>query len=292
MTSARARNRLVTLGVLSTVLGLAGAASAQTMTAGTAKGVITNDASLVMVNGRMSQGTKEDIHARVLVLNDGGSRLVFVTYDLNCLDLATPILRQRVRTELGIDPSRLILLAMHNHNAPIQINPDNFAYGHGLAERMFGLIQEAIAAERGPVQVEFGSGYGYFITARGNAPVDYKIQLLKVTHQDAPMAMLFSHGTHPAQASRSMIDAGHPGYAMEEIEAAFPDVLAMYSDASGGNQFPHQPADWETRTAEAREAGAEAYDALLEARARELGHELAEAVTRIANGPLCERHGR
>ena len=33
-------NRLVTLGVLSTVLGLAGAASAQTMTAGTAKGVI------------------------------------------------------------------------------------------------------------------------------------------------------------------------------------------------------------------------------------------------------------
>ena len=73
---------------------------------------------------------------------------------------------------------------------------------------------------------------------------------------------------------------------MEEIEAAFPDVLAMYSDASGGNQFPRQPADWETRTAEAREAGTAAYDALLETRARELGHELAEAVTRIAIGPL------
>ena len=133
MTSAM--NRFVTLGVLSAVLGLAGAASAQTMTAGTAKGVITNDVSLVMVNGRMSQGTKEDLHARVLVLNDGSSRLVFVTYDLNCLDVATPILRQRVRSELGIDPSRLILLATHNHNAPIQINPDNFAYGRGLAER-------------------------------------------------------------------------------------------------------------------------------------------------------------
>ena len=226
-------NRLVALGVLSTVLGLAGAASAQTMTAGTAKGVITNDASLVMVNGRMSQGTKEDIHARVLVLNDGGTRLVFVTYDLNCLDVATPILRQRVRTELGIDPSRLILLATHNHNAPIQINPDNFVYGHGLAERMFGLIQEAIAAERGPVQVEFGSGHGYFITARGNAPVDYEIQLLKVTHQDAPMAMLFSHGTHPAQASRSMIDAGHPGYAMEEIEGQGPLHAGVHYDEEG-----------------------------------------------------------
>ena len=286
-----ATTRLVALGVLGAVLGLAGAASAQTMTAGTAKGVITNDVSLVMVNGRMSQGTKEDIHARVLVLNDGSSRLVFVTYDLNCLDVATPILRQRVRSELGIDPSRLILLATHNHNAPIQINPDNFAYGRGLAERMFELIQEAIAAERGPVRVEFGSGHGYFITARGNAPVDYEIQLLEVTHQGAPMAMLFSHGTHPAQASRTMIDTGHPGYAMAEIEAAFPGVLAMYSDASGGNQFPRQPADWETRTAEAREGGAEAYDALLEARARELGHELAEAVTGIANGPLLDVGG-
>ena len=50
----------------------------------------------------MSEGTKEDIHARVLVLNDGNSRLIFVTYDLNCLDVATPILRQKVRSALEI----------------------------------------------------------------------------------------------------------------------------------------------------------------------------------------------
>ena len=284
-------HRLVRLSVLVTVLGLAGAEAQQPMTAGVAKGVITNDTPRVMVNGRVSEGTKEDIYARVLVLNDGNGRLVFVTYDLNCLDVATPILRQRVRNELGIDPSRLILLATHNHNAPIQINPDNFDFGRRLAERLFGLIEEAIAAERGSVQVEFGHGYGYFITTRGDAPADYEIQLLQVTDQGTPMAMLFSHGTHPAQASRSKIDAGHPGYAMQEIEAAFPGVLAMYSDASGGNQYPRQPDDWATRVAAAREAGAEAYDALLEARARALGHELAEAVTRIANGPLQDVSG-
>ncbi len=133
------------------LVSAASVAQAQTMTAGTAKGVITNAESLVMVNGRMSEGTKEDLHARVLVLNDGSSRLVFVTYDLNCLDVATPILRQRVRRELDIDSSHLILLATHNHNAPIQINPDNFAYGRGLADQMFGLIEEAIADEQGPV---------------------------------------------------------------------------------------------------------------------------------------------
>ncbi len=282
------------LAVGALVVALVSAASvthAQTMTAGTAKGVITNDESLVMVNGRMSEGTKEDLHARVLVLNDGSSRLVFVTYDLNCLDVATPILRQRVRRELDIDSSHLILLATHNHNAPIQINPDNFAYGRGLADQMFGLIEDAIADEQGPARVEFGSGAGYFITARGNAPVDYEIQLLQVTRAGAPVAMLFSHGTHPAQASRAMIDTGHPGYAMEEIEAAFPGVLAMYSDASGGNQFPRQPPDWQTRVTAARDTGAEAYDRLLETRARELGHELAEAVAGIARGPLQDVTG-
>ena len=289
-----AKNR-VALTALAAILGLSAAASAQTsartMTAGVAKGVITNDSPLVMVNGRVSEGPREDIHARVLVLNDGASRLVFVTYDLNCLDVATPILRQRVRRELGIDSSHLILLATHNHNAPIQINPDNFAYGRRLADQMFGLIEEVIAAEQGPVRVELGSGDGYFITARGNAPVDYEIQLLRVVRAGAPVAMLFSHGTHPAQASRSMIDAGHPGYAMNEIEEAFPGVLAMYADASGGNQFPRQPAGWQTRVADAREAGGGAYDALLEARARELGHELAEAVRQIVNGPLQDVTG-
>ncbi len=283
------------LPILVAVLVLASGpwAEAQSMMAGVAKGVITNRTSRVMVNGRMSEGTAEDIHARVLVLNDDGTRLIFVTYDLNCLDVATPDLRQRVKTQLGIDSSHLILLATHNHNAPIQINPDNFDYGHELAERMFGLIEEAMANEQGPVRVEFGSGDGYFITARGNAPVDYEVQLLQVTlnEDNRPIAMLFSHGTHPAQASRSKIDAGHPGYAMDEIEAAFPGVLAMYSDASGGNQFPREPAGWPEQVARARETGAETLDGLLEGRARELGHELADVVRTIAAGELQDVTG-
>ena len=161
--------------VLILAAGLPQTAAAVEMKAGVAKAPITNDKPLVMVNGRVSQGTLKDIYARVLVLNDGQNRLVFVTYDLNCLDVATPLLRKRVEDELGIDKSQLILLATHNHSAPIQIVPDNFEYGHWLADKMFELIQEAIAAERGPVKVEFGVGDGYFIFSRGNAPVDYEI---------------------------------------------------------------------------------------------------------------------
>lgn len=275
---------------LSVITSLALPVEAETMKAGVAKAVITNDEPLVMVNGRVSKGTLHDIYARALVLNDGAGRLIIVSYDLNCLDVATPILRQRVRDELRIDPSRLILLATHNHNAPIQIVPDNFEYGKWLANKLFDLIQEAIADERGPVKLLFGSGYGYFIRSSGNAPTDYEIQLLKVMHDGQPIALLFNHGTHPLQASRSKIDVGHPGYAMDEIEARIPGVQAMYAASGAANQFPRN-RNIRKIISEARAKGVEYVDSTLEERTRALGHELAEITLEIAKGELQDVTG-
>lgn len=261
------------------------------MKAGVAKTVITNDRPLVMVFGRVSRETLRDIYARALVLNDGASRFIIITYDLNCLDVATPILRKRVRDELGIDPSRLILLATHNHNAPIQIVPDNFEYGRRLADRLFALIQEAIAGERGPVKLLFGGGYGYFVTNVGNAPIDYEIQLIKVIYGGKPMAFLFNHATHPVPASIYKVGASHPGYAMDEIEAKIPGLQAMYADASGGNQFPIRRGDYEKLLLEVQTKGDEYVNAILEETARTLGHKLAEAVLEIADGDLLDVTG-
>ena len=287
----RSWKKEIGLGVCAITILFATSVAAFEMRAGVAKGVITNTDPLVMVNGRTSEGVLEDLHARVLVLNDGDARFVIVTYDLNCLDVATPYLRARVRDELGIPIERLVLLATHNHNAPIQIVPDNFAYGRWLAERMFDLIEEAIANEVGPVTVEFGFGDGYFITSRGNAPTDYEIQVLKVSRNDTPLALLFTHGTHPAQASQGKVGVGHPGYAMNAIEAAWPGVLAMYGDASGGNQFVIRPPGYTEKLSDARKDGAEAVDAILEEIARELGEELAETTLRIASGALQDVTG-
>ena len=266
-------------------------AGAAEMKAGVAKAVITNTEPLVMVNGDVSEGTLRDIYARALVLNDGSNRLIIITYDLNCLDHATPFLRKRVRDELGIEPSHLILLATHNHNAPIQINPDNFEYGKWLAGRMFDLIREAIANERGPVKVLFGHGYGYFIASVGNAPTDYEIQVLKVVHDGQPIALFFNHGTHPMQASGKKVGAGHPGYAMDEIEEAMPGVQAMYAASGAGNQFPGNLLELRQLAAEARKKGPEHYRELLEKRCKAIGHELADAVLKIAEGEFQDVTG-
>jgi hypothetical protein len=179
----------------------------------------------------------EDIHARALTLYDGQRRLVIVTYDLNCLDVATPLLRARCRDGLGIEPAYLVLLATHNHAAPIQIVPANSDYGRWLAERLFALIAEAIAAERGPARLWFGNGRGPALMSVGGHPVDDEVQVLKVTVEDETRAILFNQPTHPLQASFWRIEPGHPGYAMDEIERRLPGVQAMYADAAGGNQF-------------------------------------------------------
>src|SRR5262245_53888547 len=53
--------------------------------------------------------------SRCLTLFDGARRLVIVNYPFNCLDVATPILRERCERELGVPPAYLVLLATHNH---------------------------------------------------------------------------------------------------------------------------------------------------------------------------------
>jgi hypothetical protein len=246
-----------------------------TLRAGTARANISPKKPRILVMGRMSEGTNHDIFARALVLNDGRQRLVLVTYDLNCLDVATPILRKRCRDELGIPAGNLVLMGTHNHAAPIQIVPSNFDYGRWLADRMFQMIQEAIADEQDGARVRFGFGPGYFVRSVGNAPVDFEIQLLRVDVGDKPLALLFNHPTHPLQVSQTRIGVGHPGYAVDEIEAQLPGVTAMYGDACGGNQFP-------TR-------GRIMFGSLEEVQAQ--GHDLSQAVLRIAGRELQDVTG-
>ncbi len=212
------------------------------LTAGIAKGIITPDVSKqpVGVFGNKMDKVGRDIYARVLVLNDASKRMVIVTYDLNCLDVATPILRERLKKELNIPVEYFIPLATHNHCAPIQIVPENFEYGKWLAEKIFNLIKEAINNETGPVSLEFGFGNVYHLFSLGNAPVDYEVQVLKVLKDDGtPVAILFNHPTHPLQIKEqnNVIDPGHFGYAIEFVEETFSGTMALFANACGGNQF-------------------------------------------------------
>src|SRR5690242_1780930 len=156
---------------------LAAQSSSSKLKAGTAKIDITPDRPRLCASGDKPDPpvAYARLHSRVLTLHDGARRIVFVNYDLNCLDVATPILRERVERELGIAPAYLVLLATHNHQGPIQIVADNFDYGRELADKIFGAIREAIAQEDGPAELLYGNGYGYFTRAQSSYPPDYEM---------------------------------------------------------------------------------------------------------------------
>ncbi len=251
--------------------------AATTMKAGTARVDITPDRPRLCASGDRPDSPRayHPISARCLTLFDGRRRMAIVNYELNCLDVATPILRERVERELGIEPAYLLLLATHNHQGPIQIVAENFDYGRELAEKIFGAIREAISKEDGPVDLLFGNGYGYFTRAQLSHPPDYEIQVLKVLRRGRSVALVFNHPTHPQLGPRNLYGGSHPGFAMSELEAKFPGVLAIYADACGGNQYTLAP---EGTT-----------DALAACKAR--GSELAAAVVRIVGSPMQEVTG-
>ena len=259
--------------------------------AGVASIVITNQTPRLMVNGRISKGVHSDIKSRALVLNDGTHRLVIITSDLNCHDVITPFLRERVVDELGMEPSQLILLVTHNHNAPIQINPENFDYGRRIGDEMFEMIKRAIENEKGPVSLSFGSGYGYSLISVGNAPIDYEIQVLKVMRGRKPVAVLFNQAVHPLQSSRNLIDTGHPGFAMDKIEAALPGTMAMYTTSCGGNQFHLSRLAISQYLREMESEDPEYIDSYLEVHAREAGHSLADIVLDVISGEMVDVTG-
>ena len=90
------------------------------------------------------------------------------------------------------------------------------------------------------------------------------------------LSVLFNHPTHPLQSSKTHIDTGHPGYAVEFVEAAFPGSVALYADACGGNQFPDR--------------GAIMYGSADEVKA--FGRQLGESAVAIAQGGTLDVTGK
>ena len=261
--------------------------------AGTAKVDITNHTPRVMVNGRVSEGVQSRLMSRILVLDDGEHPLIIVTSDLNCHDVITPVLRERLEEELGIQPSQLILLVTHNHNAPIQINPDNFEYGHRVANDIFEGILEAMENKRGPVTVHFGVGQDYLLSSVGNSPVDHDLQVLKVMDGDNPIAIYMNHGTHPLQNTRNLVDTGHPGFVMDFVEDAIPGVMAMYGTSGVGSQFTHNWREVSEKTARYTEEGKSIAEInqMLEEESRNFGKRVADLALKIVNDDLTDVTG-
>jgi len=169
-----------------------------------------------------SKGVHDPLGARALAFEKGGKHLVLVSIDnLGFYNNTAEPLRQAILDRCRLQPSELLLCAIHDHSAPtltLNVEKDgapNVEYTKALAGRLANLVSQALEDLK-PVQLSLGFGSspvgvnrrevvpntgGTSKIVLGRNPwaiTDREVQVLRVARpgQDKPVGVLFDYATH------------------------------------------------------------------------------------------------
>ncbi|MBN2315889.1 MAG: neutral/alkaline non-lysosomal ceramidase N-terminal domain-containing protein [Sedimentisphaerales bacterium] len=196
-----------------------------TLRAGIAKIDITPDKPVKMAGygarTALSDGVHDPLSSRVVAFENDGQRLVLVSSDiLGYYGGTAEQFRKVILNEFGLQPSELLLSAIHNHAGPTltldeeNVHPNNFEYTKDLQNKLVKVIHEAIDNME-PVQIGTGVGYSpvgmnrrqLVFDRTGNSsirlgrnpygPTDKEVLVMKLAKPDGTTyAALFDYATH------------------------------------------------------------------------------------------------
>lgn len=113
----------------------------------------------------LSQGVHDPLFARVIAFEFGGQRAVLVSLDnLGFYNGTATPMRSALLERCKLDPSELMLCAIHTHSAPTltlnadQDHPNNVEYTRNLTNTIGDLIERALKTLE-PVSVGVGRGF-------------------------------------------------------------------------------------------------------------------------------------
>ena len=258
-----------------------------------------------------SNALRDPLHGRLLLLDDGGTRLAIVTLDLiGLLWPTTQRVRQAISQAAQVPPDHILANWSHTHAGPEVERYES--YTAQLVDKLGGAALEALRRLR-PARLTYAEDcIGFSINRRlrrddgtvlmapnPEGPVDRKLRLVRVDTEGArPMVVLF-HAVCHANALRSdnlTISADFPGLAQDFVAAAFPGCTPMFLQGCTGDVRANLPGEG-ARPTDFRSAdeedfrwcgyslGAAAVHAAARAGTREamdLGTELAAAETVLA----------
>ncbi|MCC6442531.1 MAG: hypothetical protein IT210_03625 [Armatimonadetes bacterium] len=242
--------------------------------AGTARAAVTPDKPLWLagygIRTRPAEGKRHDLWIKALALEDAiGRRAVLLTSDL--LGFSKGMydrLCAECLARFGLDRSRVLLTASHNHNGPViadslpdyyPLTPEQPALIAEYTLRLEGQILETIGEALGrmaPARLRAGEGETDFagnrrnnaeadserMRAEGiplNGPSDYSVPVLLAENEAGkPLAVVFGYACHPTTLADYEWCGDYPGYAQVELEAAYPGAQAMFWTGCGGDQNP------------------------------------------------------
>ncbi len=232
-----------------------------------------------------ARGIHDELKARVLVLDDGLTRLGIVAMDLISLDLhLVERIRECVAATTGIPGPALLLNATHTHGGPLTLSfrtmgTADSAYQEILVRKIAGAVAQAVANLR-PARLSYGESpcqiganrrpiYPESREIRGFAyagPVAPSVQTLSVTNSGGdPLALLILHACHPVtqEGDNMLITADWCGFACKHVrEATGGRVMPFLLQGCCGNINPIRWRGFVDAEANGRDVGRAALSAM------------------------------
>ncbi|MBC2665396.1 hypothetical protein H7F51_07675 [Novosphingobium flavum] len=206
----------------------------------------------------------DPIHARLLLLADGATRALVVTFDVPEVGDMTPF-RRRIEQETGIPFDHILLAATHNHSAPRigGISPgthaqrpvaESFAYSETVYAKVLAAIKTTQAALR-PARLGYARGHldinvnrdvytpgkGWGLGTDPDGISDDGLPVIRIDGADGkPIAILFAYGVHSTVTfGLKYLTDDLAGAAERHIETYGDDgVVAMFLMGAAGEQVP------------------------------------------------------
>ena len=250
-----------------------GSADDMTWQVGISRRVITPETPVWLAgygSARPPDGKIHDLWVKVLALQDGqGKRVVLATTDhMGMSKTIYESLYSKVASRFGLLRSEFMLTFSHNHCGPclkddlIDYYPADDEqrrlvkeYSDWMEDEVVEAVGEALDNLR-PAQLSWGEGKCTFaVNRRENSEaevpamlaagtplrgvVDHYVPVLAVRDESgALLAVLFGYACHPTTLSFNTWCGDYPGFAQVNLEAAHPELTAMFFNACGGDQNP------------------------------------------------------
>jgi neutral ceramidase len=277
--------------VATLALILTGIAHGADLRVGVGRAVITPDTQPVWLSGYAartvpSTGMIHHVWAKALALEDsGGSRTVIITADvLGLTREITSTVTARLAAKHGLQRRQIFFKSSHTHSSSV-VWPNLSVCGDFTAEKLKHVVEQnrvmteriieaadKAVADLAPAQLSRGRGKaGFAINRRRRevAPVDHDVPVLRVTAPDGTVrAVLFNYACHctTLTGGNLLINGDYAGFAMLELEEAFPESTAFFVQGCAADQNPDPRGT--------------------EAHARQYGKELADAVKAVMAGDM------
>jgi hypothetical protein len=213
---------------------------------------------------RVSTGVHDPLWASAIAFRQGADALLLVACDALFISPGgTRKCRDAIREKTGVPPERVLISCTHGHSAPVSVDyltsradptvpppdPDYVRhYYSGIVEAAAEAFAKAEPAELAITSAQV-SGVG---TNRlsPEAPRDPEVGLLFARRlKDAtPLALALVYAMHPTvlHEDSKLVSSDFPGYARDEIEAAFPGVQVNYHNGTCGNLSPRYSVKGQT----------------------------------------------